>query len=73
MRVKDLKKLLEEKFQDDDIILMDEYNDEGNEYYEIEESRIQLYIFDSKEEEDYNYNSEKFKEGTRALLISQYY
>lgn len=73
MRVKDLKKLLEEKFQDDDLVLMDEYNDEGNEYYEIEESRIQLYIFDSEEEEDYNYNSEKFEEGTRALLIRKYY
>ena len=73
MKVKDLKKLLEEKFQDDDVILMDEHNDEGNEYYEIEESRIQLYIFDSEEEEDYNYNSEKFEEGTRALLIRKYY
>lgn len=73
MRVKDLKKLLEEKFQDDDVILMDEYNDEGNEYYEIEEGRMQLYIFDSEEDEDYNCNSEKFEEGTRALLISQYY
>lgn len=73
MRVKDLKKLLEEKFQDDDIMLMDEYNDEGNEYYEIKESRIQLHIFKSEEDEDYNYNSEKFKEGTRALLISKYY
>lgn len=73
MRVKDLKKLLEEKFQDDDLVLMDEYNDEGNEYYKIEEGRIQLHVFKDEEEEDYNYDSEKFEQGTRALLISQYY
>lgn len=40
MRVKDLKKLLEEKFQDDDLILMNGYNDEGNEYYEAEKDEI---------------------------------
>lgn len=73
MRVKDLKKLLEENFQDDDIILLDEYNDEGSEYREIEKDRIQLHTFESEENESYNYYSEKFEEGTRALLIKKYY
>ena len=73
MRVKDLKKLLEEKFQDDDIILINGYNDEGNEYYEAEKDEIYLHIFNSEEDEDYNYDSEKFEQGTRALVIYKNY
>lgn len=73
MRVKDLKKLLEEKFQDDDLVLMNGYNDEGNEYYEAEKDEIYLHIFDSEEDEDYNYDSEKFEQGTRALVIYKNY
>lgn len=73
MRVKDLKKLLEEKFQDDDLVLMNRYNDEGNEYYEAEKDEIYLHIFDSEDDEDYNYDSEKFEQGTRALVIYKNY
>lgn len=73
MKVKDLKKLLEEKFQDDDLVLMNGYNDEGNEYYEAEKDEIYLHIFDSEDDEDYNYDSEKFEQGTRALVIYKNY
>ena len=73
MKVKDLKKLLEEKFQDDDLVLINEYNDEGNEYCEAEKDILYLHIFDSEEDEDYNYDSETFEQGTRALVIYKNY